>query len=208
MLCFAFTGAPFAVVACSSKAAPSDGSAGAAASASVAGAGGASAAGNGNGGSVNGGGPSNISGAPPASAGAAGAFSGTGGSSGGGAGSSSPGGAAGSAGAVTSACGTGTASAGDLVVDLGATLQTMAGFGVSNAYQGTALTDAQADQFFDRTKGIGLSIFRLGITPDGASWGPIADAKKAADRGAVVWAAPWTPPRAASRTSASRTAGT
>jgi len=51
-----------------------------------------------------------------------------------------------------------------------------------------------ADQFFSESKGIGLSLFRLGIKPDGTSWGPLADAKKAADRGASVWAAPWTPP--------------
>ena len=70
----------------------------------------------------------------------------------------------------------------------------MDGFGISNTYQSTAISDATADQFFDATKGIGLSIFRLGIKSDGTSWGPIGDAKKAADRGAIVWAAPWTPP--------------
>ena len=70
----------------------------------------------------------------------------------------------------------------------------MDGFGISNTYQSTAISDATADQFFDQTKGIGLSIFRLGIKSDGTSWGPIGDAKKAADRGAIVWAAPWTPP--------------
>jgi len=81
-----------------------------------------------------------------------------------------------------------------VTVDLGSFQQTMDGFGVSNTYQGTAISDATADQFFDVDKGIGLSIFRLGIKSDGTSWGPIGDAQKAAARGAVVWAAPWTPP--------------
>jgi len=70
----------------------------------------------------------------------------------------------------------------------------MDGFGVSNAYQSTAISDATADQIFDATKGIGLSIFRLAIKSDGTSWGPLGDAQKAAARGATVWAAPWTPP--------------
>ncbi len=103
-------------------------------------------------------------------------------------------GTAGAAGSATSACGTGTATSSDVVVNLTQNQQTMDGFGVSNAYQSTAITDAQADQFFDKDKGIGLSIFRLGIKNDGTSWGPIGDAVKAAARGAVVWAAPWTPP--------------
>lgn len=70
----------------------------------------------------------------------------------------------------------------------------MDGFGISNAFQSTALTDAQADQFFDKAKGIGLSIFRLGIDTNGDTLGPWSDATKAAARGAVVWATPWSPP--------------
>lgn len=99
-----------------------------------------------------------------------------------------------SGGAGSASCSTVPASASDVVVNVALFEQTMDGFGVCNAYQSSPLTDAMADQFFSESKGIGLSIFRLGIKPDGTSWGPIADAKKAADRGASVWAAPWTPP--------------
>jgi len=130
--------------------------------------------------------------------GTAGAAGGRGGGSGaagnaGAAGTQGTGGSAGGGGA-TSTCGGGTAAGTDVTVQLGSFGQTMDGFGVSNTYQSTAISDATADQFFDQTKGIGLSIFRLGIKSDGTSWGPIGDAKKAADRGAIVWAAPWTPP--------------
>ena len=130
-----------------------------------------------------------------ASGGAAGGRGGGSGASGnaGAAGTKGTGGSAGGGGA-TSTCGGGTAAGTDVTVQLGSFGQTMDGFGVSNTYQSTAISDATADQFFDQTKGIGLSIFRLGIKSDGTSWGPIGDAKKAADRGAIVWAAPWTPP--------------
>ena len=110
------------------------------------------------------------------------------------AGTKGTGGSAGGGGGATSTCGGGTAAGTDVTVQLGSFGQTMDGFGISNTYQSTAISDATADQFFDQTKGIGLSIFRLGIKSDGTSWGPIGDAKKAADRGAIVWAAPWTPP--------------
>ena len=128
----------------------------------------------------------------PATTGAGGAagMSGVGGS----AGAAGARGTGGAAGGALGACGSGTAASGDLTVDLGAFEQTMDGFGVSNTYQSTAISDATADQFFDASKGIGLSIFRLGIKSDGTSWGPIGDAQKAAARGAIVWAAPWTPP--------------
>ena len=122
-----------------------------------------------------------------------GGSAGAGGVSGRGGGSAGASGSAGSGGAP-SVCGGGTAAATDVTVNLGAFEQTMDGFGICNTYQSTAISDATADQFFDQNKGIGLSIFRLGIKPDGSSWGPIGDAKKAADRGAIVWAAPWTPP--------------
>ena len=79
-------------------------------------------------------------------------------------------------------------------MDLAQALQTMDGFGVSNAMLSTALSDAQADKFFDKDKGIGLSMLRLGINASGDSSGPWADVKKAAARGAIIWAAPWTPP--------------
>ncbi|HXU65171.1 MAG TPA: glycoside hydrolase [Polyangia bacterium] len=133
--------------------------------------------------------------ARPSTTGAGGAAgTGSGGSATGGTAGAAGSRATGGAGGATSTCGGGTAASGDLTVDLGAFEQTMDGFGVSNTYQSTAISDATADQFFDATKGIGLSIFRLGIKSDGTSWGPISDAQKAAARGAIVWAAPWTPP--------------
>ncbi|MET0791514.1 MAG: hypothetical protein ABW061_08325, partial [Polyangiaceae bacterium] len=138
-------------------------------------------------------------------AGASGAFGESGGA--GSSGGTAPGGAgpaasgaaggagiSGGAGGAPSACSVGTAVGSDIVVNLTQSEQTMDGFGVANTYQSTAITDAQADQFFDKDKGIGLSIFRLGIKSDGSNWGPISDAVKAAARGAVVWAAPWSPP--------------
>jgi glucuronoarabinoxylan endo-1,4-beta-xylanase len=129
-----------------------------------------------------------------AGGGAAGGRGGAGiGGSGGAAGSKGTGGSAGGGGAIAT-CGGGTAAASDVTVQLGSFAQMMDGFGISNTYQSSAISDATADQFFDQTKGIGLSIFRLGIKSDGSSWGPLGDAKKAADRGAIVWAAPWTPP--------------
>jgi glucuronoarabinoxylan endo-1,4-beta-xylanase len=131
--------------------------------------------------------------------GTAGAGGGAAGGRGGGSGAAGNAGNAGTngsggGGGAPSTCGGGTAAGTDVTVQLGSFGQTMDGFGVSNTYQSTAISDATADQFFDQTKGIGLSIFRLGIKSDGTSWGPIGDAKKAADRGAIVWAAPWTPP--------------
>ena len=138
------------------------------------GTGGTGAGGNGTGGSVGKGGAPGTGGAGVAGA------KGSGGSAGGG--------------GATSTCGGGSAASADVTVQLGTFGQTMDGFGVCNAFQGTAISDATADQFFDPNKGIGLSIFRLGIGPDGSSLGPIGDAQKAAQRGAIVWAAPWTPP--------------
>jgi glucuronoarabinoxylan endo-1,4-beta-xylanase len=95
---------------------------------------------------------------------------------------------------VTTTCGNGTPGANDIVVDLAKGEQVMDGFGVSNALQKSAISDAVADQIFDKTKGIGLSIFRLGINTGGDSSGSWSDAVKAAARGAVIWAAPWSPP--------------
>jgi glucuronoarabinoxylan endo-1,4-beta-xylanase len=154
-------------------------------------AGGSGAGGQSTGGHAGGAGGSGIAGAGGGAAGGRGGAGVAG--NGGAAGNKGSGGTAGGGGA-TSTCGGGTAAGTDVTVQLGSFGQTMDGFGISNTYQSTAISDATADQFFDQTKGIGLSIFRLGIKSDGTSWGPLGDAKKAADRGAIVWAAPWTPP--------------
>src|ERR1700730_8914341 len=74
--------------------------------------------------------------------------------------------------------------------------QEIDGFGASSASdmpELNAITDARADMFFDPVKGIGLSLLRTQIQPDGSSL-EIVTAQKAAARGARVWAAPWTPP--------------
>jgi glucuronoarabinoxylan endo-1,4-beta-xylanase len=156
--------------------------------------GGAGATGGSSGGK--GGGGSSLGGQAGSGSGATGGAGGQGGggNGSGGAGTGGAAGISGGTGGAVTACGAGTATSSDMVVNLGQNEQPMDGFGVSNAYQSTALTDAQADQFFDPNKGIGLSIFRLGIQSDGTSLGPIGDAVKAAARGAIVWAAPWTPP--------------
>jgi glucuronoarabinoxylan endo-1,4-beta-xylanase len=74
--------------------------------------------------------------------------------------------------------------------------QEIDGFGASSASgmpELNALTDARADMFFDPVKGIGLSLLRTQIQPNGSSL-EIVTAQKAAARGAKVWATPWSPP--------------
>jgi glucuronoarabinoxylan endo-1,4-beta-xylanase len=69
----------------------------------------------------------------------------------------------------------------------------MDGFGASDAWH-RALTDAQADLYFSPTSGIGLSLLRMGISPEGGTFSNWNNAKLAIARGARVWAAPWSPP--------------
>jgi len=69
----------------------------------------------------------------------------------------------------------------------------MDGFGASDAWHG-ALTTAQADLYFSPTSGIGLSLLRMGIGPEGGTFSNWNNAKLAIARGAKVWAAPWSPP--------------
>jgi len=69
----------------------------------------------------------------------------------------------------------------------------MDGFGASDAWHG-ALTSAQADLYFSPTSGIGLSLLRMGISPEGGTFSNWNNAKLAIARGAKVWAAPWSPP--------------
>jgi glucuronoarabinoxylan endo-1,4-beta-xylanase len=82
-----------------------------------------------------------------------------------------------------------------LTVNFADVHQQIAGFGAADVWL-SALTDAQADLFFSPTNGIGLSILRMGIDPNGNSLSPYSDATKAAARGAIVWAAPWSAPGA------------
>jgi glucuronoarabinoxylan endo-1,4-beta-xylanase len=80
-------------------------------------------------------------------------------------------------------------------INFGDVHQRIDGFGASDRWH-PALTDAQADLFFSPTVGIGLSILRVSIDPNGNDTSPYSNATKAAARGAVVWAAPWSAPGA------------
>jgi glucuronoarabinoxylan endo-1,4-beta-xylanase len=110
------------------------------------------------------------------------------------------GGAAGTGGVISAGTGgnigvpcSGTQSSSDVIVNLASTHQRMDGFGAADVWM-DALTDAQADLFFDQAKGIGLSILRVGIDQNGNNLSQWANAQKAVARGAYVWAAPWSPP--------------
>jgi glucuronoarabinoxylan endo-1,4-beta-xylanase len=72
--------------------------------------------------------------------------------------------------------------------------QTITGFGASSAWTAPDISDELADEIFS-TDRIGLSLLRLRITPSGTT-SEIETAKKAQARGAVIWAAPWSPPGA------------
>jgi len=56
------------------------------------------------------------------------------------------------------------------------------------------MDDEHADQFFT-TSGLGLTLLRVRITPDGTT-DELATAQQAVARGVSVWAAPWSPPAA------------
>jgi glucuronoarabinoxylan endo-1,4-beta-xylanase len=73
--------------------------------------------------------------------------------------------------------------------------QRIDGFGASSAFLNINWTTAQADMFFSTNNGIGLSLLRTRITPDGAADGT-GIMKMAQARGARVWSTPWSPPAA------------
>jgi len=83
--------------------------------------------------------------------------------------------------------------AGDVTVDLSELHQTMDGFGASDNYN-PEFTDAQAEMMFSQTKGIGMSLLRVSISPTGKDLAPVSNAQKAFAQGAKIWIAPWTPP--------------
>jgi glucuronoarabinoxylan endo-1,4-beta-xylanase len=84
----------------------------------------------------------------------------------------------------------------DIVVETEMQVRRIDGFGASDAWSGTPFTTEQADMFFDPTKGIGLSLLRVGISTTGGFMGAGegANAVLAAARGAMVWGTPWQPP--------------
>jgi glucuronoarabinoxylan endo-1,4-beta-xylanase len=87
----------------------------------------------------------------------------------------------------------GTASSGTSVIDYSSTQQRIDGFGASSAWMSGALSAHDADLLFSTNYGIGLSLLRTRIAPDGTTWeGNIA--RQAQARGARIWSTPWSPP--------------
>lgn len=84
---------------------------------------------------------------------------------------------------------------GELMVDPSEVHQHITGFGASSAWTAQSLSEQTADLLFSPDLGIGLSLLRLRIAPDGST-GELATAESAHARGAAVWAAPWSPPGA------------
>lgn len=90
-----------------------------------------------------------------------------------------------------------TAVGGAVTVQLDQLKQAIDGFGINNTWMG-GWTDAEADEMFDSTSGIGLTILRIGMGPDGNPYNGTAcwnDVKKAKSRGAkYIIGTCWTPP--------------
>jgi glucuronoarabinoxylan endo-1,4-beta-xylanase len=85
------------------------------------------------------------------------------------------------------------AKAADAIVRPHQTQQIINGFGASSAWADDDMDDAGADLTFSIDAGVGLSLLRVRIAPDGTC-GEVATAQKAVARGANVWATPWSPP--------------
>jgi len=115
------------------------------------------------------------------------------GAGGAGAGSSDQGGGGGGD-DVAGGCTVGVAAPGDVIVSLGDVRQKISGFGASTAWSSTMST-ADADLLFSPTAGVGLSLHRIRIAPDGTTT-ETSIARLAQERGASVWATPWSPPAA------------
>ena len=78
-------------------------------------------------------------------------------------------------------------------VETGAMAQTIDGFGASSAWTSPSLSSAQSDALFSPSLGLGLSLLRLRIAPNGTT-SELLTAQRAIARGARVWATPWSPP--------------
>ncbi len=78
------------------------------------------------------------------------------------------------------------------VVNWNSVYQRIDGFGASSAWDGS-WTAAQADLFFSTNTGIGLSLLRSRIAPDGTTV-ETNIMQMAQARGARVWSTPWSPP--------------
>ena len=99
------------------------------------------------------------------------------------------------------------------------THQTIDGFGVSDAFQGSAMTSANADTLFSTSTGAGLSLLRTGVPSNcsdstgncstvnsGCAGNNKGDMALAVARGAKIWSTAFTPP-ALMKTNASCTNG-
>ena len=97
-----------------------------------------------------------------------------------------------------------------VAIDPGTPHQTMDGFGASDAFSFAPLSADQVTAFFDPTNGIGLSLLRIGISPNGTPLGTgvYQDAIAAHQFGAQVWAAPWSPPGASKSNGTTTNGGT
>ncbi len=88
---------------------------------------------------------------------------------------------------------TGATVSGAATVNYADTRQRIDGFGASSAWNST-WSAAEADLFFSTGPGgIGLSLLRNRIAPDGTTW-ETSLMQMAQARGARVWSAPWSPP--------------
>jgi glucuronoarabinoxylan endo-1,4-beta-xylanase len=89
---------------------------------------------------------------------------------------------------------------GQCVVDWTNVFQRIDGFGASSAWN-SGITTAQANMFFSTNTGIGLSLLRSRIAPDGTTV-ETNIMEMAQARGARVWSSPWSPPAAIKGTNA------
>jgi glucuronoarabinoxylan endo-1,4-beta-xylanase len=81
----------------------------------------------------------------------------------------------------------------DVVVTPSQRAQRIDGFGASSAWTDPNMDDASTDVAFSVDAGVGLSLLRVRISPDGGTL-EVATAERAQERGAKVWATPWSPP--------------
>ncbi len=80
---------------------------------------------------------------------------------------------------------------GTITIDYTNTQQRIDGFGASSAWMSGTLATADADLLFNTNTGVGLSLLRTHIYPDGSTTeGNIAQQAQA--RGARVWSTPWS----------------
>jgi glucuronoarabinoxylan endo-1,4-beta-xylanase len=71
--------------------------------------------------------------------------------------------------------------------------QQIDGFGAASAFTGEGITNSQADLFWSTSSGVGLSLLRVRIQPNG-TYPELATMQKAQDRGVKIWGTPWSPP--------------